>query len=76
MERELKRSGLAREALAGQRVAVLPLAHIVRDTALTAAGWRDAAESEKASPSPGLAFVVSGGRSTSSSRSPSGAETL
>ena len=35
MERELKRSGLAREALAGQRVAVLPLAHIVRDTALT-----------------------------------------
>jgi hypothetical protein len=35
MDRELKRSGLAREALAGQRVAVLPLAHIVRDTALT-----------------------------------------
>jgi len=35
VERELKRSGLAREALAGQRVAVLPLTHIVRDTALT-----------------------------------------
>jgi len=35
MERELKRSGLAREALAGQRVAVLPLTHIVRDSTLT-----------------------------------------
>jgi hypothetical protein len=34
-ERDLKRAGLAREALAGQRVAVLPLGHIVRDTLLT-----------------------------------------
>jgi hypothetical protein len=33
IEREIKRSGLAREALAGQRVAVLPLTHIVRDVA-------------------------------------------
>lgn len=33
-ERDLKRSGLAREALAGQKVAVLPLTHLVRDSTL------------------------------------------
>jgi hypothetical protein len=33
-ERQIKRSGLGREALAGQVVAVLPLTHIIRDTAL------------------------------------------
>lgn len=33
-QREVKRSGLVRESLAGQRVAVLPLTHIVRDTSL------------------------------------------
>lgn len=33
-QREVKRSGLALESLAGQVVAVMPLTHIVRDTAL------------------------------------------
>ncbi|MDH5314996.1 MAG: hypothetical protein OEW44_00835 [Gemmatimonadota bacterium] len=33
-ERDIKRSGLAFESLAGQTVAVMPLTHIVRDTAL------------------------------------------
>ena len=33
-QRELKRSGLALESLAGQVVAVMPLTHVVRDTAL------------------------------------------
>jgi hypothetical protein len=41
-ERELKRSGLAREALAGQRVAVMPLTHLVRDSALADSGLRRA----------------------------------
>jgi hypothetical protein len=33
-QRDVKRSGLALESLAGQVVAVLPLTHVVRDTAL------------------------------------------
>ena len=33
-QRDLKRSGLALESLAGQVVAVMPLTHVVRDTAL------------------------------------------
>jgi hypothetical protein len=42
VERELKRSGLAREALAGQRVAMLPLTHLVRDSTLADSGLRRA----------------------------------
>ncbi|HSR16071.1 MAG TPA: hypothetical protein VLL51_09980 [Gemmatimonadales bacterium] len=36
-QRQLKRTGLARESLAGQKVAVMPLTHVVRDTSVAEA---------------------------------------